>query len=382
MSTSATVRTGLPALMQDHLSSRLVSTLVDQMPWMLFLLGKDGNKDGAFGLGRPRSGQLYTGMPMTKARKEQVLGTDKYMPAIQTSLPSSSNGKVLGMYDTMPTVPNWNSDTPAGRISRPFFKWVERADPIMVPKKEIRRTQRQAGSGASAAIGDLFRFEAENVLTTQVSWWNDQFWGAYTVAPTNVDSDVWDSPYSIAAALKADNVYGGVDRATTANSYWRGNYDTTHRAADLAALIHQANYTNRCATKGQGISLLICGLDLFPQFIAQADALKGQVIYDGKLPGFGEFGFTKEVIRYRNTYVVLDARCPSVTRGDSTNALVGLNLDTWTVAVSPDANFTVDEVSDLTKTEGGKDALKSQIRTELIVACEAPSVNQYWTDVG
>lgn len=385
MANSAKVRTGLSALMQDHLSSKLVSNMANIMPWMLFLLGRDGSKaaGASFGLGVPKSGQLFTGVPMTRARREEVLGTDKYMPAILTSLPAEGDGKVLTMTDTMPQRSDWTNETPASRITRPFFKWVERADPILVPKKQIRRTKRQSGANkASAAVGDLFRFESETVTTTHLKWWNSKFWGASTVAPSNVDADVWDSPYSIHAALKDDNNYGGVDRALTANAYFRGNYDTTHRAPDLVSLIHQANYTNGCASLGQGIGLIITGLDLFPLFIQQVDALKGQVIYDGKLPGIGEFGFTKEILRYRNTYIVMDPQCPSITRGDATNAMVGLNMDSITVAVSPDANFEVDEPSDLTKTDGGKDAIKSQIRTELLWCCENPKVNQWWNDVG
>ena len=385
MANSAKVRTGLSGLIQDHLSDRLVSKLVEIMPLMFFLLAREGSKmGGAFGLGRPKVGQLYTGMPMTKARREEVLNSDKYMPIVDTLLPAEADGKVLGMSDTMPQVSDWANNGPTKGLVRPFFKWVERADPIQVAKKEIRRTKRAARNEqkASAAVGDLWRFQTDKVLSTHLKWWNNKLWGASTVAPSNVDADVWDSPYSLHAALKDDNNYGGVDRGVAANAYWKGKYDTTHRAADLVSLIHQAQYTYEMAKYGLPVSLIICGLDLFPQFITQVDALKGQVIYDGKLPGIGEFGFTKEVLRYRNTFIVMDPNCPSKTKGDATNAMTMLNLDTWTVAVSPDANFEADDPFDLTKTDGGKDAIKSQLRSELIIGCECPSANVWWNDVG
>lgn len=385
MANSASIRTGLTALMQDHLSNRVVSLLVNTMPFMYFLLGREGNKDGAIGIGRPKTGAILSGVSVSRPKKEAILNSDKYMPIIQTTLPAQSDGKVLTQYDTMPTRANWSTLTTTGMFTRPFFKWVERVDPLFVSKKDIRRTK-QAAAGeqkASAAVGDLFRAESESVLSQHLIWWNTQFWAPYTTAPSNVDAGVWDSPYSIAAALKNDNVYAGVDRSFGANAYWKGNYHSTHAAPVLEDLVNTANYTDKCQAVGMGIDLLICGLDLFPQFKSEAKAKGGTVFYDGKVPSIGEFGFKREIIKFNNTYVVMDPACPSKNgTGAATNAVAGFNLDTWTVAINPNANFEIDEPFDLTKTEGGKDAIKSQLRTELIVACEAPAVNVFWTDVG
>lgn len=386
MSTSARVRTGAATLIQEHLGERLVHNLVNIMPWMFILMAKDGNKVGTtFGLGRPSVGQVFAGVRMSKAKRMEILGTDKYMPLMDTALPPASDGKVLGQRDTMPEPTDPVTNYAGSTLVRPFHKWVERADPIHVWKKDIRRTKKQnggTGPRASAAIGDLWRYQTDRTLSTHLKWWNTKFWGDYTIAPSNVDAEVWDSPYSIAATLKTDTNYGGVDRSISGNDYLAGNYVTAHQPADVVNLVHQANYTYNCAKLGVGIDLLICGLDLFPQFINQVDALKGQVIYDGKLPGIGEFGFTREVLRYRNTWIVMDPECPSLTRGDTKNVVVGLNMDTWTVAVSPDANFEADDPFDLSKTRGGQDALKSQMRTELIACNENPKVNIYWEDVG
>ena len=75
-----------------------------------------------------------------------------------------------------------------------------------------------------------------------------------TVAPSNVDADVWDSPYSIAAALKDDNVYGGVDRAS--NTWWRGNYDTTNRPALALARVRTGDEVLWAVRSGDGYAPL------------------------------------------------------------------------------------------------------------------------------
>jgi hypothetical protein len=88
-------------------------------------------------------------------------------------------------------------------------------------------------------------------------------------------------------------------------------------------------------------------------------------------------------------YVICDFTCPDKATIDprtgsvfTKNAVLGFNPDTFTFAFEPERKFTVDEPFDLTKTDGGKDALKSQMRTEMLGMCEAPRGNMYWEDVG
>ncbi len=385
MADSAKIRKGLSGLMQDHLSSKVVSLLFNTMPLIYFLLAKDGQKknnlaggttDGFYGLGRPATGSLFSGIPISRPRRETILNSDKYMPIVQVSAPAASDGKVMGMYDTVPTMSNWNTAGVTTQFTRPFFKWCEYADPILVANKDIRRTESAAPNekSANAAIGDLFKVQTEGVLSTHLQRWNQLLWGTTgTGAPSNVDADTWDNIYSIKSALKTDNVYAGVDRSVSTNSWWRGNYDTTARPAVLQDIINDAAYTKGMAKKGAGAELVICSMTSFPIFAAEAVAKGGQVVYNG-LPEMGEFGFRRPIIRFNNTYCVFDPECPATE-------LAVLNLATWTVAISPKANFTVSKPFDLSQTEGGKDARQSMLRTELIVACEAPSLNAYYTSI-
>lgn len=390
--------------MQDHLSDKVVNLLVNIMPLVYMVIAKDGTKKGnidspgsgtgIYGLGRFATGSLLSGIPMSKVRRETVLNSDKYMPIIQTTLPAVGDGKVLTQRDTMPQRTAWTTNHPASYFKRPMFKWCERVDPIKVPKKDIRRTRSSAPNekAANVAVGDLFKVETESVLSTHLQWWNTKFWGTdqvvgtspYLQGPSNQDADVWDNIPSLANACYASNIYGGVDRSLSANTFWRGNYVATQQPAVLSDLVNYANYTLGCAKKGNGINLLLCGATLFPRFADECRAKGGTVYYDG-LPNMGEYGFTRPIARFNNTYVIYDPECPDVAHASgayTTNAVAGLNLDTFTIGISPDANFTVDEPFDQSKVEGGDDAVTSNIRTELFIACEAPSVNVWFNNVG
>lgn len=391
MANSASIRTGLAGLMQDHLSNKVVSLLFNTMPLVYFLLAKDGQKknnlaggttNGFYGLGRPATGSLFSGIPISKPRQETILNSDKYMPLVQVSAPAETDGKVMGMYSTVPTMSNWDTAGVTTQFTRPFFKWCEIADPILVANKDIQRTESAAPNekSANAAIGDLFKVQTEGVLSTHLQRWNQLLWGTYagsaastSGAPSNVDAETWDGIYSLKSAFKADNVYGGVDRSISANSWWRGNYDTTSRPAVLQDIINDAAYTKGIAKKGQGAELVICSMTSFPIFAAEAVAKGGQVVYNG-LPNMGEFGFTRPIIRFNNTYCIYDPECPATE-------LAVLNLGTFTVAISPKKNFAISKPFDLSQTEGGKDARQSMLRTELMIACEAPSLNVYYTNI-
>lgn len=418
MANGAAIRSGLANLMQDHLSTKIVNTILNIMPLAYALTARDGNKSGGinkeagstgiYGLGRYGTGSILSGLPLSKPRREEILSSDKYMPIIQKLLPAASDGKVMGQRDSLPKRSGWDVNYPAQYVTRPYFKWVERADPIEVPKKDIRRTKTKYGKdgqGASLAIGDMFKFESESVLSTHMQWWNQHFWGTDTTAtgttdptahgPSNVDAEVWDDLYSLGASCKDSNVYAGLDRGVTANAFWKGSYVTTAKPAVLEDIINFVNYqlpNGGLAKKGNGVNLILCGASLFPQFWSEAKA-KGQACYsagDG-LPEMAEVGFKRAAIRFNNTIVLYDPECPDKLHANnggtpgsvySTNHLACLNLDTFTLAFHPDANFTVDEVFDQSRVKGGDDSLTSNIRTENIFGIEAPSMNAYLTNVG
>jgi hypothetical protein len=221
-------------------------------------------------------------------------------------------------------------------------------------------------------------------MAVHMNRWNQLLWGTFssagttgistTGAPSNEDNTVWDAPHSLVKAIDATTTYGGVDRSLTANAYFRGNKVTAATPADFESLINYANYDAGLSKKGTGIDLMLVGAANFKKAKAEAKSKGGTIILNGGIPQFGEFGFKRELVKIDNTWIVYDPECPATE-------VAGLNLDTWTVAVHPDANFRATEPTDQSKIDGGDDAQTGVIRTELMVVCEVPSLNIYWTNV-
>lgn len=377
MADSAQIRNDLTALIQGNLSTQLKNTLFNRMPLVYFLFGKDGDKDGPNGLGRPKTGMFLSGVTTAKAKKQTVLSSREYYPIIQNEYPDINDGKVATMYDTMPTRGDWTNKSPASYFTRPRVKWVERIDPYKVPNKEIRVTTSAAKDEQNAwqAVGSLFNAETTSVLAVHLNWWNQSLWGTTgTGSPTSEDATVWDSLHSIKSALKADNTYCGVDRTASANAYWQGNYDTTTRTADFETLINYVNYDLGLSKKGGGIDLMLVGAANFKKAKREAKAKGGLIVNNGGIPDFGKFGFQRELVKIDNTWIVYDPECPATE-------VAALNLDTWTFAIHPDANFKVTKPFDQSQIEGGDDAQAGVVRTEIMLVCEVPSFNAYFTAV-
>jgi hypothetical protein len=386
MADSAQISTGFNTLVTNHFSATLRNTLFNRMPLIYFLFAKDGDKNGVTGLGRPKTATFLSQISTAKAKKEEILSSPAYEPFIQTSGPAITDGKVMGMRDRMPARSSWDTTSPSTYFTRPRFKWVERAEPYKIPNKEIRRTTRKAANELDKwkGITSLFNAETTSVLATHLKWWNQRLWGtgymadgvtANTGIPTSEDAEVWDNPHSLQNALKSGTgTYGGIDRSVSTNSWWDGKYSTTATPAVAEDIINYLNYDQGFSRVGSGIDLIITDGPNFKKFKKEAKA-KGQTCYtDTAIPSFGQFGFKNEIVKVDNTYICYDPECP-------TNHLAALNLDTWTFAIHPDANFKVSTPTDMSKFEGGDDAQTGHIRTEILLACEVPSVNAYFTAV-
>lgn len=382
MADSSEVRSGMQALLQDHLGNTVRQTLFNRMPLLYMLLGKDGDKKGVEGLGRPmvdgerNTGILISGVAAAKARKMAIMGATTYMPIVQTALPAEGDGKVISSFaDNEPSRSAWENNLPSTYFKRPRFKWFTRADPYKFSVMEARFTTRAAKNEQEAwkAISSLGEAEMKSVEGVHVNYINNRIWGAAgTGSPSDEDADFWDNLHSIQSALKADNTYAGVDRSLAANSYWRGNYVTTSTQADFEALINYCNYDLALANKGLGIDCIIVGNALFKKAKAEARVKSGTVILNGGIPDFGKFGFQRELVKIDNTWIVNDPTCPS---GHG----AFLNLGTWTFAIHPDANFTVSAPSDQRKVEGGDRAWTGTVESTIMLACEWPAANAYFT---
>ena len=148
MADSAKIRSGLAGLMQDHLSDKAVSLLVNTMPLIYFLINRDGNKatnlkgtggaPGFYGLGRFATGSLFSGVPVSKTRREQILNSDKYMPIVNHLLPPASDGKVATMTDTMPTRSRPTTNTTSSPCAAAQYAAADPAGPPPMTSRSCR----------------------------------------------------------------------------------------------------------------------------------------------------------------------------------------------------------------------------------------------------
>lgn len=393
MANSSNLLTGINTLTADHMSDTAVDVTYPIQPTVSFLLNMNqtGVKKGFQGIGRPDSKGVLVGAGAVSApNKETVLNTTVYRPFEIVGYPSTSINTIIGATGNVPLMPNADTDTTESYAARPFFKYTEQATPLLVWKKSIAETK-QSTKGENPdvrkAVGNLFTMEVTQKTKTHALGWNDMFWTAAN-APSNVDSRYWSSQYSFSSALDDDNSYAGVDRSLSANAYFRAQRPT---AQQPASLIHLANFVRFDPTYGihkwgnNGPMLFVAGLSLFSQFLNEARQKgAGTVITSDSIPDMPQHGFQKTTLIKVDDYAycICDPSTPTNGVSGATKSVVmALTPKTWTVAIRPEKNYSVDEWFDLTQTEGGKDAYKSQIRTELLVACEAPRLNFWFEDV-
>jgi len=281
-------------------------------------------------------------------------------------------------------------------FKRPSFGKTEYATPYKVSKKAMR-WQKNLLNGLSrsekeAALSSLLQSSIDEARVPHLTRIARELIGIQTIGdmgPSDQSATVWDHQLSLAASCHASNVYGEVDRSMAENDWWRGNRVTDHRAANVLDLFNEGNYTLGCSDIGLPIQLGFCGPSLFPQFVSQALANGGKIVYTEKQPEFGMFGIKRQIVQVNDMFVIYDPQIPDKKRIDPrtgtyfpTNAFMAVNPDTITVAFDPEAKFTVDEPFDQTKIEGGQNAFTGQIRTEIVVCNEAPKGSVYWEDVG
>lgn len=393
MANSTQVLEAIRTITSDKVSSEIVDTTFDIMPTVSFIIGRDGTKNSFRGFGAP-SGGFVTGAANVKGlNKETVLNGSTYRPVLVTGYPSTSLTKTMGQHDTVPLMSNADTDTTESYLARPFFRYTEKTTPLLVWNRAISQTRastRGENPEIRKAISSLFTFETSQKLKSHLKVWNDMFWTG-TSAPSNVDNqDLWDSQYSFLNACKSDNSYAGVDRSLAANAYFRGHYISTQMQGSLQGLCDYVRFdssegTYRLGNRG-GKKLVVVGVSLFQTFLAEARGKQnGMEVVTGSLldmPRMGHKNIT--TIKVDDEFsCICDPSCPTAgVNGVTYNAALVMTPETWTVAVRPEKNFSVDDWFDLRQIEGGKDAKKSQLTTELLLACEAPVHNYYFNRVG
>jgi hypothetical protein len=389
MANSSTVQTGITTLVQDNIGHEVVSVLFPRFVLLYLLLRKNGDKQGPYGLGRPmvdgrpNTGIFVAGKRVSAPRKEQIMGALEFKPLIQFQELQDYTSNITALHDSDTSVENWEDNQIESTTIRPSFRWSVKQTPIEVSKMNLRM-MKAAAEGverrASQAIGDVWLAHTNHALAQHCRGINNELNGGSTPststdAPSSVTSDLWSKQYSIPSILHTTNNYAGIDRSLAANTWWHAKRNTTSQSLNIREMLTYARYTAGLSDYGLFVDCLIMGNDLYPSALAQMDALKGQVFHSGGFPDFPEVGYNRQVAVVDGSVAIINEP------GWPAGYVAGLSLDTWFVAIHPDANFTASEPERQDQIAGGHRSVAANIETQWMYGCVHPAGNVIWTTV-
>lgn len=383
MADGAKYRGDYTALTQDILHDSFVDLTQKQFPLISLIIAKDpadarvGKRSFAT---KPLSGGRLSKIPGFLAGKglfatdrNKIANSETFMPMVQTGLPTDQ-GKTMDVTSTTPEKADWDTDTPMSRFARPYFKWFDRMWPISIPRWETLLAANGGALGAAAALVDITAKEARDTTRVAIEYYNTMLWTAAS-APTNQNARKYDSLFSIANICGEANVYGGVDR--TVHTWWQGNTDATAQPKSLKALIRDYKFTGaKVAQYGfeNDDVFVFCNPDLFTVFEDEAKA-NGAMLTMANDPMYATAGFKFDIIRYQpGVYVVNDFSVPA-------NNVAFLRPDTFFLANHPADNWRVEPFRYGGQIAGGRDAMESSLRVNMMMGNVCPALNALYTNV-
>lgn len=279
-------------------------------------------------------------------------------------------------YSTNSTATVVTSLSAGEKYSRAVFRWTDYKSTGLIYKRDISRAKAAAGGNVklfNAKVNDLIMDEQAEKMSGHIQRINqDLIYGS----PSSQTANIWSSQAGLTTAIDDSSTYGGLDRSLTENAYWRAKKDTTARTFSLRQLWQDAHLSKGLINNGGELDAFIVGPTLFAKYQTEAEAYTMNVNNDANVQLLiSKFGFKVPVIKYANTYVLMDPWVKPKT-------VFGVNTKPWIVAFKQGAKFTASKLYDQEAVEGGKDAMLFYMRTQMMAFCEAPNYGQIqYTDV-
>lgn len=394
MANSAQIREALNIFLQRKTASRAVDTLYNKMPTLELFFKLNGHKEGPFGLGGQKVGDLAIGRinGASAPRRENLFKAREYLPLIKTTKVDKTQAKDMDDYDNDPVVPDWDgASKPLGRFTQPRFKFSRIKMPWAVPHSEMETASPGSGSPeaqAATAIKSVYDSEIKDRHAALCERVNDRLFGiaSQSGAPTDEDLVTWDSIHSIQNAINTTNTYGGLDRSLAANEWWRGKRYTSAWTGTFEDMIDYVNYDLGFLKKGLGVQIILVGGALMKRAKAEARAAgPSWHVVSPKAPE-PKYGFTREMVCIyagnREVFVVYEPAMDDVDTAAGTKNAFAIDPSTWTVAIPGNRNmkihgpYAANEVD-----EGGDEKDFGTIELQMLLCCEVPSGNAIFTDV-
>lgn len=278
----------------------------------------DRNKEGK-DIGIPVVNGVISGNRGLNASNLITLATaEEYLQDFHTTY--TDNSKVMGERDSTPTYANSTTDAPELHYGNAAWRRFRLVTPLICWKssKDAAASRRDLSeSDRNRAVLDTFG----NVIkeTTGVHTRNIGL-RLYTGNPTNQDASKWDDVLGITQVCSASNTYARLNRSTTSNIQWRGNVNSTPRAASLKDIVDYAIYSLILGNGTTGglqalgrqnkVKAAFAPPAIFQQWKNEAQTNGGQILKSDQVD-IGKFGFTGDVVQYGNTIGVCDQNLPS-----------------------------------------------------------------------
>ncbi len=254
---------------------------------------------------------------------------------------------------------------------RPTFRWTNFATSAYVYKRDQDRLK--ALAQGQQDLLNQYALELQGVeITRKTSGLmlklEDET--LFSPGPTDQTESIWDHQFSVGAAIDYSNNYAGLDRALTANYFWRAQKVTTALTLTLSSLFQDAMYTRGLASNGEGPDCFIVGSRLFSKYQSEALAYQMNANNDVNIQAMKrQFGMKLQVIMYDSVYVVCDPKLPPTYA-------YGLNTKAWIFVTKQGANFAANTWTDQSNIEGGKVAWYNTINLQYMLMLIAPGYGQ------
>lgn len=285
-------------------------------------------------------------------------------------------------YGTSPTILCNTGYSEGEKYRRPEFKWCEMKNTGVIYNRDISAAKDVAGADDKyfdAKMESLIQDSMTTKISSQAKIANTDLWFG---TPSSQTAAIWDAPFGILEAVD-DGVtsntwstvnYAGVDRSDATNYWYRGHVDTTQHAFGAVDLINDALYTKGLAFIDTGPDVFIVGPKLFAKYQKELTAQTQEVNTGPDLRMIGQYGFRNPALRYGNTWIVGDNRCPA-------GVAVGLSMDSWMIAFKKGKKFTPSQLYDQTGIAGGIDGSIFYVNTQWMPMCVAPPANIKYTNL-
>jgi hypothetical protein len=384
---------GLPSIAQKKLTSTIAGQGYQKSAWGYAITGSTkGDTSNPLSLGRPGEGAVFSGLPVTDARKATLLGRESYNPRIQQFV--TNNTQVVGPNGSMPTVANTSTQSHSQVAQAAAdFKWFSKlVTPIYMRKYDLdMAVSRSMGNNEALgmAVGDLIEKGVETATNEHLDNLFSRLIYGNPVSQFTAPADDLQGLLLAGNAL-GSTLYGAVDRSqlTTRDGWYAYNVNT-NIGLDIYKIVQDLNVKRKFKAYGSGKKIILCGGDNYTVFRNQVLARSERPFLETKdgmgLPQMAKMGVEREVLVVDDCYVMWEPfldTVPACTAGTTTplytaqpTYVIAVNLELWTLMFHPLYNIRLTELKDISNLSvGAPDAEIGFIKSMCIQACDRPLV--------